>query len=63
MQAWLEGNPANQEKQESPFFTDNFHAQYELAEREGQKRFASACKHEQVKNGKCCNCLRKVVAA
>jgi hypothetical protein len=38
-----------------------FDEQYELALREGNKRFGSDCKHEQVKNGKCLNCLRKVI--
>jgi hypothetical protein len=35
--------------------------EYELALRVGKKRFGSPCKHENVKNGICTNCLRKVV--
>ena len=61
MKNFLEGLPVNQEKQESPFFTSDFNTIYELAEREGNKRFGSACKHKQVKNGKCVQCLRTVV--
>ena len=34
---------------------------YELALREGKKRFGSPCKHEKTKGGRCKNCLRKVV--
>ena len=33
---------------------------YELALREGNKRFGSECKHEKIRGGKCLNCLRKV---
>ena len=28
---------------------------------EGNKRFGSECKHENIKNGRCTNCLRVVV--
>lgn len=34
---------------------------YELALREGKKRFGSPCDHEKTKNGTCENCLRKVI--
>jgi len=34
---------------------------YELALREGNRRFGSACKHEKTKNGHCVKCLRKVI--
>ncbi len=34
---------------------------YELMHREGERRFGSACKHKQVKNGCCVKCLRQVV--
>ena len=34
---------------------------YELAKKEGDKRFGSGCKHENNKNGICTNCLRKVL--
>ena len=33
---------------------------YELAKQQGDKKFGSECKHGQVKNGTCTNCLRKV---
>ncbi len=35
--------------------------EYEIALRIGKKRFGSPCQHNKVKNGICCNCLRKVV--
>jgi hypothetical protein len=34
---------------------------YELMHEQGKRRFSSECKHEQVKNGRCLNCLRKVI--
>ena len=34
---------------------------YELALREGNRRFGSPCRHEKVKGGKCVKCLRRVV--
>lgn len=43
------------------FKQDDFRTQYELARKIGDKRFGSPCKHEQVKNGRCTQCLRKVV--
>ncbi len=42
-------------------FDKSFEKQYELALREGNKRFASKCEHAKTKNGVCTNCLRKVV--
>lgn len=36
--------------------------EYFLALEIGKKRFGSPCKHEEVENGVCCNCLRKVVS-
>lgn len=38
-----------------------FAQEYELARRIGDARFGSECKHEQVKNGHCVACLRRVV--
>jgi len=35
--------------------------EYELALKIGQKRFGSSCNHLEVKNGICCNCLRRVI--
>jgi hypothetical protein len=29
--------------------------------KEGMRRFGSECKHEHKKNGRCTNCLRKVI--
>ena len=43
------------------FKQDDFRQQYTLAKQIGNRRFGSPCKHEQVKNGHCTNCLRKVV--
>lgn len=43
------------------FFNNDFNTQYALALRIGNKRFGSECNHENVKNGHCANCLRKVV--
>jgi len=40
---------------------ESFAEQYELAKRIGDRRFGSACKHEHIKNGRCQDCLRKVV--
>lgn len=34
--------------------------EYELALREGEKRFGSPCEHKQVRNGHCVHCLRRV---
>ena len=42
-------------------FNPSFNDQYELALKEGNKRFGSECKHSKVANGHCTNCLRKVV--
>lgn len=36
-----------------------FKKEYELALKEGKKRFGSPCKHTQNHNGVCLNCLRK----
>lgn len=42
-----------------PFkYTDN--DLYELMDKQGKVRFGSECKHKQIKNGRCINCLRKV---
>ncbi len=38
-----------------------FNQEYELALKEGNKRFGSLCKHENVKNGICKDCLRTVI--
>ncbi len=46
----------NQQKQK-----DEFNKLYELAVKEGDKRFGSLCKHDKAKNGVCCYCLRRVV--
>ena len=53
----------------NPFPTGNpddpkseaFRALYELALKEGNKRFGSECQHETIKGGRCTNCLRLVV--
>lgn len=41
--------------------SEAFKLAYELAKQQGDKRFGSDCKHEHVKNGKCLDCLRKVI--
>ena len=40
-------------------YTDN--DLYELMCKQGDKRFGRICKHEHTKNGKCLDCLRKVI--
>lgn len=45
---------------EELFKQDDFRTMYRLAHEAGKRRFGSECKHEQVKNGRCTNCLRKV---
>ncbi len=45
------------------FKQDDFRQQYELAKQTGDKRFGSECKHINVKNGYCTQCLRKVVTS
>ena len=42
-------------------FKPDFKTQYELARQIGDRRFGSPCSHDQVKNGHCMKCLRKVV--
>jgi len=34
---------------------------YEYMHEQGKKRFGTECKHTNVKNGYCTNCLRKVI--
>jgi len=46
---------------EELFKQDDFNQQYALARQIGDKRFGSECKHIQTKNGRCLNCLRKVI--
>lgn len=41
----------------------SFANEYEIARRVGDRRFGSACPHERVKNGRCTNCLRRVVTS
>jgi hypothetical protein len=36
--------------------------QYELARKEGDRRFGSNCKHPKPKNGRCPACCRKIVS-
>lgn len=42
-------------------FRTTFTEEYEMALKIGNKRFGSECKHEKIKNGRCQNCLRKVI--
>lgn len=53
-------NPFPQGNPDDPN-SEAFKSAYELARRIGDKRFGSECKHEQVKNGVCVNCCRKVI--
>lgn len=39
---------------------DQFRKEYELAEKDGKKKFGSACKHTNIRQGRCLDCLRKV---
>ena len=34
---------------------------YELALKDGKKRFGSPCDHKKTKGGRCLNCRRKVI--
>jgi len=34
---------------------------YEFMLKQGERRFGSECKHERVRNGRCLNCLRRVI--
>jgi len=42
-------------------FKPTFKEEYELAIREGDRRFGSECKHERTRNGRCVRCFRVVV--
>ncbi len=54
MNPFQKGNPDDPK-------SEAFKVMYELAKKQGGKRFGSECKHEHVKDGKCLNCLRKVI--
>lgn len=56
---------ADKDKQEQPdlFAQDDQATMYRLAKEQGDKRFGSECKHEQVKGGYCTYCLRRVWVA
>jgi hypothetical protein len=41
-------------------FKKSFAAEYETARAIGDIRFCSECKHENIRNGRCAKCLRKV---
>jgi hypothetical protein len=41
--------------------SEAFRVAYKLAKKQGDKRFGSECKHENVKDGVCQQCLRKVI--
>lgn len=53
MNALLKGNPDDPK-------SEAFLALYALALKTGKKRFGSKCKHEQIREGRCLNCKRKV---
>lgn len=53
----MNGLPLEQPTPKPITFAD----EYELARRVGDARFGSECKHEQVRGGRCVECLRKVV--
>ena len=42
-------------------FGYNFRDEYELAKKEGDKRFGNECNPEKVKKGRCLKCLRRVI--
>jgi len=42
-------------------FNPTFKEEYELALKTGKKRFGQECQHKEIKNGRCLNCLRKVI--
>lgn len=41
--------------------TEQEKKEYELALKQGKRRFGSPCEHKKVKNGKCLNCFRTVI--
>jgi len=43
-------------------FKSTFAEEYELALREGERRFGSGCRHDHIKDGVCLDCYRKVVS-
>lgn len=42
-------------------FNPTFKEEYELALKTGKRKFGQECRHEEIKNGKCLNCLRRVI--
>ena len=42
-------------------FNPTFEQEYELALREGNRRFGSECQHERTKRGRCLKCWRRVL--
>lgn len=62
LQKFLDQLPTEQPATKSEIFKPDFDAEYELARRIGEARFASECRHETVKDGRCLNCLRQVYA-
>ncbi len=54
------GLPQQPSQAKTELFEPNFQAEYELARRVGDERFGSECRHENIKNGHCEKCLRKV---
>lgn len=42
-------------------FNPTFKEEYELALKTGRKKFSQECQHEEIKNGKCLNCLRRII--
>lgn len=42
-------------------FDKDFARDYELARKIGDSRFGSPCQHEQVKDGRCVDCQRRVI--
>lgn len=62
------GDKKKDEQEEKPaavdlFAQDDQATMYRLALEQGEKRFGSACRHEQVRNGHCLFCLRRVWVA
>lgn len=53
-------NGENPQHPKPPQYTEE--QLYWLMHEEGKKRFGSECRHDEVKDGYCLNCLRKVIS-
>jgi len=57
---WINGEKIEESPKQKKSVFDVTAEEYELALKTGKRRFGSFCKHENVKNGICKDCLRTV---